>query len=264
MIRNRATKSFFLSTALVAGALGAAEVPVAEYLPLVEGRGWRYEIDKVRTFTLGDQAIVHEIDGTSVERVVDRSRDVEYAAPVYVLRQEVDELNLSTGQTVTGTIESHLSSEPGQVLLHAQRVGGAAAGDDELDRLPAPVAVLKLPLPAEGAPYPSRLESRGMTIDARPYEQGVETVETSAGTFADCLRVTSRGPVSGALPGNPPTPILDGSVEETSWYAKGVGLVKQVQLLRIKTELEDGQQLQLIEKKDKLLLEVLKAPAGGG
>ena len=90
-----------------------------------------------------------------------------------------------------------------------------------------------------------------MTVDARPYEGAEVTLTTPVGEFR-CLRITSRGPVT-ELPGTPPVRITAGSVQATSWFAKGVGLVKQVQVLSINLELPDGVKVKSEERKIKEL-----------
>lgn len=47
------------------------------------------------------------------------------------------------------------------------------------------------------------------------------------------LRIDARGPVSGTMPGAAPMPITDGHVDETLWFAKDVGLVKQLRVTKM-------------------------------
>ena len=91
-----------------------------------------------------------------------------------------------------------------------------------------------------------------MTVDSRPYERAEETLTTPVGEFR-CLRISSRGPVTGELAGMPPVRITAGSVEATSWFAKGIGLVKQVQVLSMNLELPDGVKTKSEERKIKEL-----------
>jgi hypothetical protein len=149
-------------------------------------------------------------------------------------------------------IESHVSAEPHQVLLHGQLIRGASRIESKLTRFEPPVATLKLPIPAPGEPFPSVMQSHGMAVDSRPYERAEETLKTPAGEYR-CLRISSRGPVTGELPGMPPVRITTGSVEATSWFAKGIGLVKQVQVLSLNLELPNGVTTKTEERKIKEL-----------
>jgi hypothetical protein len=91
-----------------------------------------------------------------------------------------------------------------------------------------------------------------MTVDSRPYEQADETLKTQVGEFR-CLRISSCGPLTGELAGTAPIRITTGSVEETSWFARGVGLVKQVQVLSMNLELPNDVKAKSEERKVKEL-----------
>jgi hypothetical protein len=226
---------------------------VQKYLPLAEGREWSYEVTKTRKYVLPDREMTQRVTGTSTERCERSEGVVDAQVPVFVVNQKLSETNETTGKATTATIQSYLSSEQDQILMHAQRIQGAPVLKSELEEFVPPVAVLKLPLPGPGEPYPSVLKSQGLTIDLRPFESGTETVETAAGSFQDCLQIRSRGPLSGSLSGPPQVPVSEGSIEETSWFAKGVGLVKQVQVIRMTVKFPDGREVQTTEEKTKLL-----------
>jgi hypothetical protein len=76
--------------------------------------------------------------------------------------------------------------------------------------LPAPVVVVPHPLYTDGA---WSQDGPGGKVDFRGL--GVEKLQVPAGTFDHCVRVEARGTRSGA------------AVEETLWYARGVGLVRR-------------------------------------
>jgi len=238
--------------AFFGAGLAAAGSQVQEYLPLAEGREWSYQITKIRKYVTPERAMTQRLIGTSDERCEKSQGVLNLNVPVFLLLQKVNETNETTGRTSASTIRSYLSSEPDQVLLHAQNIEGAPL-PAELEKFVPPVAVLKLPIPGPGEAYPSIMKSQGFTLDSRPYESAVESVETPAGNFKDCLRIKSRGPLSGKLPGPQPLTVSDGSLEETSWFAKGVGVVKQIQVLRMTIELPNGQKMETTEEKTKVL-----------
>jgi hypothetical protein len=201
--------------------VGAAEVE--EFFPIRVGASWTYHISKERATTLAERAVEERITGQSVERVVKPSDQFSYGAPVYILSQHITEENHTTGRKSGVTLESHVSAEPHQVLLHGQIIRGASGLETKLTRFQPPVALLRLPIPAPSEPFPSVMRSHGMTVDSRPYERAEETLKTPIGEYR-CLRISSRGPVTGELAGAAPIRITRGSVEETSWFARGVGL----------------------------------------
>jgi hypothetical protein len=226
---------------------GAGEVE--ELLPIRLGASWTYSVSKDRVTTIDGRVVEERITGQTVEKVTRRSEDFSYRAPVYVLAQEIAEENQNNGRKRAFTLESHLSVEPAQVLMHGQFNRGAPGMEAKLTRFEPPVAVLKLPIPKPSEPFPSIMRSQGVTIDSRPYERADETVKTPAGEFS-CVRISSRGSVSGTFPAPAPLRITTGSIEETSWFAKGVGIVKQVQVLTLSFELPNG--LNAVSKETKV------------
>jgi hypothetical protein len=241
-----------LSLALLAASLLVGAGEIEEFFPIRVGASWTYHISKERTTNLAERPVEERITGQSVERVVKPSDEFSYGAPVYILSQHITEENRTTGRKSVVTLESHVSAEPHQVLLHGQVIRGASGMETKLTRFEPPVALLRLPIPAPGEPFPSTMRSHGMTVDSRPYEQADETLKTQAGEFR-CLRISSHGPLTGELAGTAPIRITTGSVEETSWFARGVGLVKQVQVLSMNLELPNGVKAKSEERKVKEL-----------
>jgi hypothetical protein len=248
-----------LILALLAAPLLVSATDVEEYFPIRVGASWTYHMSKERVTTVGDKIVEERITGKSVERVVKLSDEISYGAPVYVLSQDVSEENHMTGRKPVVTIESHMSVQAHQVLLHAQLIRGASRIESELTRFEPPVAMLKLPIPAPGEPFPSVMRSHGLIVDSRPYERAEEALRTSVGELR-CLRISSRGPVTGELPGMPPVRITNGSLEATSWFAKGIGLMKQVQVLNLNLELPNGVTTKTEERKIKELSAFIMPP----
>jgi hypothetical protein len=160
-----------LSLALLTAPLLASAAEVEEYFPISAGASWTYHISKERATTVGENIVKERITGWSVEQVVKLSDEIPYGAPVYILSQNVSEENHTTGRKTVVSIDSHVSAEPHQVLLHGQVIRGASRVESELTRFEPPVAVLKLPIPASGEPYPSVMRSHGMTVDS-PHTNG--------------------------------------------------------------------------------------------
>jgi hypothetical protein len=241
-----------LILALLAAPLLVSATEVEEYFPIRVGASWTYHISKERATTVGEKIVEERITGQSVKRVVKPSDEISYGAPVYMLSQHLTEENHMTGRKSDVSVESHVSAEPHQVLLHGQLIRGASRIESSLSRFEPPVAMLKLPIPAPGEPFPSVMRSHGLTVDSRPYERAEETLKTPVGEFR-CLRISSRGPVMGEVPGKPTVTITEGSVEATSWFARGVGLVRQVEVLSLNFELPNGVKTKSEERKVKEL-----------
>jgi hypothetical protein len=157
-----------LSVALLAAPVLLCAGEVEEFFPIRVGASWTYHISKERATTLAERAVEERITGESVERVVKPSDEFSYGAPVYILSQHITEENHTTGRKSVASLESHVSAEPHQALLHGQVIRGASGLETKLTRFEPPVALLRLPIPAPGEPFPSVLRSHGMTVDSRP------------------------------------------------------------------------------------------------
>ena len=139
-----------LSLALLAASLLVGAGEVEEFFPIRVDASWTYQISKERTTTLAERAVEERITGQSVERVLKQSDAFSYGAPVYILSQHITEENHTTGRKSVATLESHVSAEPHQVLLHGQVIRGVSGMETKLTRFEPPVALLRLPIPAPG------------------------------------------------------------------------------------------------------------------
>lgn len=204
-----------------------------DYYPLSAGHEWRYESEKTNSIQLPQGEMVQEISITSTKHSLGVRTEERFGRPLHVAVEESTQTSHSDGATRTTRTESHLSADGDAILVHGQR------HDDDWALFSQPAAILKLPVPKEGEPYPSRFESRGLTIDARPHASSRETVEVPAGRFENCLRIDARGPVTGKLqaPGNPP--VERGWIELTLWFARGVGIVKESQRVELTVAFSD-------------------------
>jgi hypothetical protein len=177
---------------------------------------------------------------------------------MYVLQQDLAETDTSSGATMRASFQTLVTSEPGRILMHVRKATGVGMSQAEVHFDP-PVAVLALPLPAEDEVNPALLKEGGLVIDARPFAKDHETVRTEAGEFAGCLKISAKGPISGQFKqGEITVPVTDGSIEVTSWYGEGVGLVKQVQTRYLKVDLPNGGTAESHETHTKLLTKYVR------
>jgi hypothetical protein len=70
-----------------------------------------------------------------------------------------------------------------------------------------------------------------------------ETVTTPAGTFQDCVKVAGKGKASNAL--SELFGKTDVSIEETTWYCPGVGVVRQLTKETAKSRFHGGGEISL-------------------
>ncbi len=232
---------------------------VTEYFPVAEkGRTWEYVITKNRVTEVDGRKIPEQINGTTIEESRGTVAEAKLPEPVILLVQNLSETSGRTQKTRKGKLESYLRVSPGEILILAQRMSGVPQMGDKMNIFKAPVALLKLPLPKAGEAYPSIMETQGMRFDSRPYEKTYESVTTPAGVFRDCMRIKTRGKISGSIPGPNPMRVESGQVEETLWFAKGVGLVKNIQRMQMVLVLPNGKKFSTKEKKEKKLTKYSK------
>src|SRR5215207_3737078 len=127
-----------LSLALLTAPLLVSAAEVEEYFPISAVASWTYHISKERATTVGENMVKERITGWSVEQVVKLSDEIPYGAPVYILSQDVSEENHTTGRKTVVSIDSHVSAEAHQVLLHGQVIRGASRVERELTRFEPP------------------------------------------------------------------------------------------------------------------------------
>jgi len=221
------------SAPVVQLAAGVAELEDAmEYFPVEPGRKWSYQIRREGAAITPDRT--HEIllDGRWKERFVEGSDVVESDDPAFVQVVEMREVVQGSGLVNEGTLSVHLSVESGRVLAHAMQVTGLRQYAEEVQRWEPGQPVFQTPRSALEYPAPARLGVYGLTLIVRATSMAIETVQTAAGTFDDCLKVTTAGTMSGRLNDFPDLEEMDVTVDEVQWFARRVGLVKQHRVLR--------------------------------
>ena len=244
-----------LALALPIGAVAESE-DVEQYLPFAKGAEWHYSIEKKASFSAEGRTTESNIVGSSWEQVTGVGEH-PYGV-MYVLKQDLAETDTSSGATMRASFQTIVTSEPGRILMHARKATGAGIDETEVHFDP-PIAVLALPLPAEGEANPALLREGGLVIDARPFAKERETVRTDAGEFADCLKISAKGPISGQFrQGEVTVPVAEGYIEVTNWYGKDVGLVKQVQTRNMRVDLPNGGSAESHESYTKLLTKYVR------
>jgi len=226
----------------------AAEPDPVDYFPLDVGWRWDYEVHKQQTQHLKidpdtREPRVWEIEETVTRRIPARSPRFPRHRPVYRFVEDVVERNRTMGTTIEARMVRLVSRDDTRVLMHAQRfvgIRGVPALWQSYDEPP----VLFDASPERDAVEPVDAHAFWQyTITSRFVESSIEagSVEVPAGTFEDCLLVVSEltfeAPSQAeVLPWTAKT-----DVECTSWFAPGVGLVRQTMLIVAYRELPFGE-----------------------
>ena len=128
-------------------------------------------------------------------------------------------------------VESFYQTRPqGVFLLANYNLPSDSAQKPDSARYEPPLQVLKLPADSGANWSVGTMRMQGIAVGLNAQVVGREDVETPAGTFKNCLKTKSNSTsVSGALQGSQrlSMTVTGGDFASTSWYAPGVGLVKQ-------------------------------------
>lgn len=210
---NTSLKILVLAGLLLLGGCGDNGV---DYFPLEPGTRWRYSVERTT------------MDGINEQKFV-----VQAATP----RVWQDE-RLPVRISLDGTLLYYKKNEQGVFRM---------AGQHRFDLKPVAIAedrrmVLKQPLKVgthwkessativlarTGPPQRSEYEITAPVTIRYVIEAADDTVTVPAGRFENCLRIHGQGRQSDYDAGNY-IDRTDITVEQTDWYAPGVGLVKSV------------------------------------
>jgi hypothetical protein len=199
-----------MRAALLAAALllaGCGQSP-SDYFPLGGEQRWQYDITRtIKGETRRQKLIVANLRATELAgRQVFPRRRLDGAVELYE-------------RTADGVLRVYPDAKQRQTVLPAVPAPGVAwQGETQI-----------MFLEVTGA-FSATFEARMQQSIPLSYvvESADETVEVAAGRFAHCLRVKSNGSMFAGGTLREYMGIRFVQVEQTDWYAPGVGLVKRV------------------------------------
>lgn len=242
---------FILGGVAVAWALssGVLEPDISSYYPLQIGNTWTYETRQLGKMVGPTGSQESEKVGTLEQRVVRIARQSSAQLKLLEMSQKFEERE--TGGPDSPPVESvlYLSATPSAISLHSVEIDGA---DNPV--MPEPVPILTDP-PAKDE-VTTAAGSVQMTMSVQSQE--VEAVEVPAGKYPNALKKVAAGPVTGEVSG---VPVSSGSVAETTWFVRDVGVVKQERVLEMVVQGPAGTELRIEERSQR---ELTRFSPGGG
>jgi hypothetical protein len=207
-----------------ARAKEASAQQAMDWYPLETGAVWKFEITKESVIRAGSQERRSSKPGTMIDRCLGAAPD---DATVRVLKRHLEEDNSTFGHVVL-LVELRLS-------VHEDRIDTLSIQQEGHERVPydRPSPLFSFELSQQVATQ----HIGDLQLDVVAISQTSESVSVPAGTYAGALKRVSRGSVKGRL-GR--APIRGGSVEESKWFARGVGPVKVVRTLAMDIEVDSG------------------------
>ena len=218
------------------------------YFPVDVGRRWNYEVnyDLIGITRCGSG--FQKSEGRHKEWIEASDRGEGVVVRVHERR----ETNRDTARVTEGTVRAELQVGPDEILLLAETsdgIGGMPVGRQVYDP-PVPVFESLEGMRERTEPYVS--EGFGVRTETTVVDTAFETVDTPAGTFEDCLKVTTSGQV-GEFEFEDGMRIHDVILTVTSWYAPGVGLVKEIKYFKGYYTTEEMTAQDVISERHKVL-----------
>ncbi|MCI0331228.1 MAG: hypothetical protein L0196_09865 [candidate division Zixibacteria bacterium] len=225
-------KFFVAALSLAAFSTGWGQTP--EYFPLKPGTQKIFWATINQNTSVGGgtaMSVTHH--GRNTEEVVGQAK--VYDKPAVLVRttrrdsiagRPIEEAGYSY------KTENYYQTRPQGVFLLANFNLPADTGRQKPDstRYEPSLQILKLPADSSASWKVGTMRMQGILVDLSAQVAGVEDVEVPAGSYKNCLKVKGRSAsISGSLQGAQKLSmnVTGGEFASTSWYAPGVGLVKQ-------------------------------------
>ena len=223
----------FLTFLFFGAAVSSAWGQAPEYYPLKPGTKKYFQVTINQTTSVAGQ--------TSMTLTVYSQNEEVVAGPSKVNDKPAVLVRTSRRDSVSGRpmgdaklayrVESFYQTRPqGVFLLANYNLPSDSTQKPDSSRYEPPLQVLKLPADSGAAWSVGTMRMQGIAVGLNAQVVGREDVETPAGVFKNCLKTKSNSTsVSGALQGSQrlSMTVSGGDFASTSWYAPGVGLVKQ-------------------------------------
>jgi len=225
--------------ALSSGAAGKAAGD--DWQPLEIGFSWSYGVARDNLITIGQQPgqTVHST-GTSKTEVMGRSKQFKGPGTILEVVSAYQE-QASGGPARSVTVTNHLSKTEQGVFLYGQSTVGAPGVPSDLVTYRPPLQVFALPATPGLHWTVGAMRQGSMQLPTNAEVAGFESITGLTSKYDRCLKIHYTGTVSGSLPSPAgELPITGGSVDTTDYYAAGLGMVKEVSVVRVQFTLPNG------------------------
>ena len=223
-----------------------------EWQPLRAGLRWTYKASGVDTFRLGGMTQTVNVEGT--RKVLVREPSAELPGSPYEI-VETRALRTSESGTTHRTIRSWVrGNERGLQGFGVEYEDPFSGGEQVMVRYEPPLQYLP-PKPRVGQKWHVGVaKTDGLRIDLQGEIIGFRDVKTPTGLHRGCLQVRYSGPVSGSL-ASPEGPLLiqRGTVTMTSYYARGIGPVREQEHQDLTLTMPNGMLVRGTSRADYLL-----------
>lgn len=244
-VRLGAGVAVLLTYASAAGAFDAAA-----YYPLQSNSRWTYDVESRLTIASGTEGWERYLTGSSEEVVIGPSPLSKVGSTVYKVRSRIQLGELDSEPIINESFTTHLSAHKEGVLVHGvdstvfpypsllltadPRLNETVEFSVEvMDEVPTINELLTI----------KQLGKLHMRVALT--SQTNEGVRVPAGKYRKVVKLVYRGSAHGKLGGG--YSMRFGTVTATTWYAKGVGLVRSHTAYYFKVRAPDGKSVAMTE-----------------
>lgn len=222
----------FLTFLFFGAAISSAWGQAPEYYPLKPGTKKYFQVVINQTTVVAGQTMTLTVYSRNEEEVAGPSKvNDKPAVLVRTSRRDSVSGRPMEDAKLAYRVESFYQTRPQGVFLLANfNLPSDSTQKPDSARYEPPLQVLKLPADSGAAWSVGTMRMQGIAVGLNAQVVGRENVETPAGAFKNCLKTKSNSTsVSGALQSSQrlSMTVSGGDFTSTSWYAPGVGLVKQ-------------------------------------
>ncbi len=211
-----------------------AWVQAQEYFPVNPGTRKHFQATINQTSGVGGQSTMSlTIYGRNTEEVIGQAKVYDKPAVLVRTTRRDSVVGQPMGETeYSYKTEKYYQIRPQGVFLLANFNLPADTGRQKPDstRYEPSLQVLKLPADSGASWKVGTMKIQGILVELNAQVAGREDVEVPAGSYKNCLKVkSSSSSIGGSLQGASRLSmnVTGGDFVSTSWYAPGVGLVKQ-------------------------------------
>lgn len=223
----------FLTVALTAALVSSGWAQAPEYFPLKPGTRKSYQATvNQATSVAGQSAMSLTLYFRNTEEVVGASKAFDKPAVLVRTTRRDSTVGKAIDETKPALrIDNYYQTRPQGVFLLANfTLPSDSTQKSDSARYEPGLQLLKLPPDTAAGWKVGRMKMQGILVDLSARVLGREDVEVPGGSFKNCLKVkSSSDSISGNLQGSTrlAMTVTGGEFSSTSWYAPGVGLVKQ-------------------------------------
>lgn len=202
---------------------------VRAYYPLGVGTARTYEAERRSETVVGTKRTGEVETGRVREEVIGVSKLSGVGKLVYKVYEYTEFRGVGVFPLVQSASVSHLSATKNAILLHGV--------DDEVWEFPM-VLFSDPPIPMFGSsPLEGTSTSETTRMQMGVISQTTETVTVPAGRFRKAVKQVFEATLAGELDGQT---IREGTIRETAWYAKRVGMVQRRTKSYFRIQMSEG------------------------